>query len=152
MLHFVILCLVTYLFCNVKFCNYHVLWRTVVCIVKFCFENFSFCSMDIMYSYVLWPLRYMTFTLCCARLCSNTELSFSLSLNPIDKKVDIIYISTEPDNEYLKTFFYQLNFALTLSYSAEINAMLCPQRVFPPLKKTPWCVLTGLSCQSSRVQ
>ncbi len=91
-----------------------------------------------MYIYVL-SLRYMTFTLCCATLCSNKELSFSHNLNPIDKKVDIICISTEPDNEYLGTFFCELNFALTLSCSAEINdskvfyafeknAVICLQR------------------------
>ncbi len=32
----------------------------------------------------------------------------------------------------------------TLSYSSEINTVLCSQRVSLLLRKTPWCVLRGL--------
>ncbi len=41
---------------------------------------------------------------------------------------------------------------LTLSYSSEINAVFCPQRVSLPLKNTLWYVLRGLCCPSSLVQ
>jgi hypothetical protein len=34
-------------------------------------------------------------------------------------------IHPEPDNEYLGILLWELNFVLTLSYSAEINTMIC---------------------------
>jgi hypothetical protein len=42
-------------------------------------------------------------------------------------------------------------FQLTLSYSSKINGYLYYQRVSPPLKKTPWYVIRGQCCPSSRV-
>ncbi len=40
---------------------------------------------------------------------------------------------------------------LTLSYLSKIKRYLYHQMVFPPLKKTPWYVIRGQYCPSSRV-
>jgi hypothetical protein len=65
-------------FLTFTFCALHVLWHFTFCDAKH-YETYTFLNFYVLYayvvcSYVMWHTRFVTFMLCAATLCSNTQL------------------------------------------------------------------------------